>query len=153
MILILLPTAATYYITNARYGQSLIGGGDVGLHIPENRDSAKWVLEPDTLFPENFYLRNLQTGKYLYSGFKYDRHVYEGDVQPEHQMNYRWKIKVVSKGTSKGTHSNTVSLIDKAHSKALGAGSNHNDGNVYLYDPCNDSYARWSFVLVDYPAI
>lgn len=158
MWLTFVPAAETYFIVNAKWGGCLVGREtSVGVYSgPAAEDwndqcpgGAVWKLKPDDQCPEYYNIFNLKSpGNYLYSGFKYDGKVYEsGDFKLDHAENYRWKLQVLQQES----HASTVSLTDKAHNKALVAGSRIDDGDVYHQDFTTDAHARWSFVLVDLP--
>ena len=136
---------------NAKWGQSLVAGdnadGNVYLQTPENRLNAKWQFEQDPEFHEFYYIKDLKHRQYIFSGYKYDRKVYAGNLDPSYLPNYRWKLEVARTDADR-RGGRTVYLIDGSHNKALVAGSGHDDGQLYLIDNPYEPFAEWGFVVL-----
>ena len=136
---------------NAKWGRSIAAGnhadGNVYLQPAENRLNAKWQLERDPEYHEFYYIKDRLHGQYIFSGYKDDRHVYAGDINRSYLPNYRWKLEVVRTDPDR-RGGQTVYLIDGSHNKALVAGSDHDDGHLYLiYNPYKP-FAEWGFVVL-----
>lgn len=109
-----------------------------------------WTLTTDSDYSEYYNLRTLQPPQnYVYSGYNYDGKVYASKAiaQGVNGDNYRWTVHTLQQDDLAGS---TVVLTDKRWGKALVAGSNTDDGEVFHQDFTTESYARWGFVLVDY---
>ena len=137
---------------NVKWGSCIAGGnhadGHIYLQTPDDRKNAKWQIEQDEQYHDFYYIKDLQHEQYIFSGYKYDGHVYQGELDASNLDNYRWKLEVVRTDPDP-RGGQTVYLIDGDHGKALVAGSgDDNAGQVNLIDNPKQPYAEWGFVAL-----
>ena len=132
---------------NLKWGKCIAGGdGNLCLQAPNDGDNAKWELVEVT--KGQYYIKDRKNGKYIYSGYNYDGKAYHGDFDQSHLDNYLWNTSV------RYSDPNTLGgdvfiLVNEAHNRNYGivAGSDSDDGHVYLQDYPYESYAEWGLII------